>query len=268
MNTTTPDFVHAGSLEELKAKRRLVVHGRHRPVLLVYEDGHVFALDNRCPHMGFPLERGSVEDGILTCHWHHARFELASGCTFDLWADDVPTCPVEIRAGGEIWVKPLFGYADPVGHWRQRLEDGLAHNLSLVIAKAVEGQLAAGQSSSDLVRQVEKAGSVRWGACADELPTQPLQGRHGRFARVIAAVQTPTEQVRCLAPCRTGLILREAPNAKESSHGDEVITGERGSHTARPGRPNVGLEKGKSVTSVVGSLGDDATAPHRVFGRR
>ena len=44
-------------------------------------------LDNRCPHMGFPLDQGSVEDGILTCHWHHARFELASGCTFDLWVD-------------------------------------------------------------------------------------------------------------------------------------------------------------------------------------
>ena len=159
MDTTTPDFVHAGSLVELKAKGRLVVHGRHRPVLLVYEGGHVFAFENRCPHMGFPLERGSVEDGILTCHWHHARFELASGCTFDLWADDVPTCPVEIRAGGEIWVKPLFGYADPVGHWRQRLEDGLAHNLSLVIAKAVEGQLAAGQSSSDVVRQVALFGT-------------------------------------------------------------------------------------------------------------
>jgi hypothetical protein len=27
--------------------------------------------------MGFPLDRGSVDDGILTCHWHHARFELA-----------------------------------------------------------------------------------------------------------------------------------------------------------------------------------------------
>ncbi len=159
MDDATSKFVRAGSLEELKAKGRLVVHGRHRPVLLVQQDGHVFALDNRCPHMGFPLERGSVEDGILTCHWHHARFELASGCTFDLWADDVPTCPVEIRAGGEIWVKPVFGYADPVGHWRQRLEDGLGHNLSLVIAKAVEGQLAAGQSSSDVVRQVALFGT-------------------------------------------------------------------------------------------------------------
>ena len=159
MDTTTSDFVRAGSLEELKAKGRLVVHGRHRPILLVHEDGQVFALDNRCPHMGFPLDRGSIEDGILTCHWHHARFALASGCTFDLWADDVPTCPVEIRARGEIWVKPVFGYSDPVEHWRQRLGDGLAHNLNLVIAKAVHGQLAAGQLPSNVIRQAALFGT-------------------------------------------------------------------------------------------------------------
>ena len=159
MDTTTSNLVLAGSLKELKAKGRLVVHGRHRPVLLVHEGGHVFALDNRCPHMGFPLDCGSIEDGILTCHWHHARFELASGCTFDLWADDVPTCPVEIRAGGEIWVKPVFGYTNPAEHWRRRLEDGLAHNLSLVIAKAVLGLLAAGQSPSEVVRQAALFGT-------------------------------------------------------------------------------------------------------------
>jgi nitrite reductase/ring-hydroxylating ferredoxin subunit len=159
MDTTSSDFIRVGSLEELKTKGRLVVHGRHRPILLIHEGGHVLALDNRCPHMGFPLDRGSVEDGILTCHWHHARFELASGCTFDLWADDVPTCPVEIRAGGEIWVRPVFGYADPAGHWRQQLADGLAHNLSLVIAKSVHGQLAAGQPPSCVARQVALFGT-------------------------------------------------------------------------------------------------------------
>ena len=112
MDAPNQEFVFAASLEELKAKRRLVVHGRHRPILVVYDRGRVFALDNRCPHMGFPLDRGSVEDGILTCHWHHARFDLESGCTFDLWADDVPTCPVEVR-NGEVWVKTTFGHADP-----------------------------------------------------------------------------------------------------------------------------------------------------------
>ena len=102
--TQTHVFVRAGTIEELKNKGRLLVHGPHRPILVIEEQDRVYALDNRCPHMGFPLDRGSVEDGILTCHWHHARFDLASGCTFDLWADDVPTCPVEVR-GGEVWVR-------------------------------------------------------------------------------------------------------------------------------------------------------------------
>ena len=153
MDTPTTDFVRAGSLEELKAKGRLVVHGPHRPILVVHDKDRIFALDNRCPHMGFPLDRGSVEDGILTCHWHHARFDLASGCTFDLWADDVPTCPAEVR-DGEVWVRPTFGHADPAAHWRRRLDDGLAHVLGLVIAKAVHGQLAAGVLPPDVVRQV------------------------------------------------------------------------------------------------------------------
>jgi nitrite reductase/ring-hydroxylating ferredoxin subunit len=153
MDMPTSDFVRAGSLAELKVKGRFVVHGRHSPILVIYDGGRVFALDNRCPHMGFPLDRGSVEDGILTCHWHHARFDLASGCTFDLWADDVPTCPVEVR-DGEVWIKPSFGHGDPSRHWRRRLDDGLSHNLGLVIAKAVRGQLLAGVPSREILRQV------------------------------------------------------------------------------------------------------------------
>src|SRR5690349_12061687 len=112
MDAADREYVLAGSLEALKAKGRLVVQGGHRPILIVYDRGRIFALDNRCPHMGFPLERGTVEDGILTCHWHHARFDLESGCTFDLWADDVPHCAVEVR-DGDIWVATTFSHADP-----------------------------------------------------------------------------------------------------------------------------------------------------------
>ena len=165
MDAPNKEFALAGSLEELKAKGRLVVHGAHRPILVIYDRGRVFALDNRCPHMGFPLERGSVEDGILTCHWHHARFDLESGCTFDLWADDVPICPVEVR-NGEVWVKTTFDHADPGAHWHRRLADGLAHDLGLVIAKAVHGQLAADVPRADIVRQVAQFGAQNrdgWG---------------------------------------------------------------------------------------------------------
>jgi nitrite reductase/ring-hydroxylating ferredoxin subunit len=182
MDAPNKEFAFAGSLEELKAKGRLVVHGGHRPILVIYDRGRVFALDNRCPHMGFPLEQGSVDDGILTCHWHHARFDLESGCTFDLWADDVPICPVEVR-NGDIWVKTTFGHADPAAHWRQRLADGLAHDIGLVIGKAVHGQLSANVARADIVRQVALFGAQNrdgWGvgltiltALANLLPVLP-----------------------------------------------------------------------------------------------
>jgi len=153
MDAPNKEFVRAGSLQELKAKGRLLVRGHHGPILVIYDRGRVFALDNRCPHMGFPLERGSIDDGILTCHWHHARFDLESGCTFDLWADDVPTCPVEVR-NGDVWAEITFGLTDDVAHWHRQLATGLAHDLGLVIAKAVCGLLAADVPRHEIVRQV------------------------------------------------------------------------------------------------------------------
>src|SRR3989442_8752556 len=176
MDAPNTQFALAGSLEELKAKGRLVVHGSHRPILVIYDRGRVFALDNRCPHMGFPLERGSVEDGILTCHWHHARFDLESGCTFDLWADDVPICPVEVR-NGEVWVKTTFGHADPAAHWHQRLAGGLPHHPGPLIAQAVHGQLAADGTRADLARQGAPLGAPdpdrRGGGWGGGPPTPP-----------------------------------------------------------------------------------------------
>ena len=107
-----------------------------RETLVLVADGEaVYALDNRCPHMGFPLHRGSVHDGILTCHWHDARFDLASGGTFDLWADDVRTFPVEIR-DDIVYVQPIPA-TDKVGHHHERLREGLQREINLVIGKSV-----------------------------------------------------------------------------------------------------------------------------------
>jgi nitrite reductase/ring-hydroxylating ferredoxin subunit len=149
--TKPTDFIRAATLEELKAAGMIVVRGARCPLLVVYDQGKVFALDNRCPHLGFPLHRGSVEDGILTCHWHHARFDLASGCTFDLWADDVPTAEVEIR-DGIVWVSSQTCYADGGAHWSNRLREGLEQNIGLVIAKAVLGLIGEGIDYRSLVR--------------------------------------------------------------------------------------------------------------------
>jgi len=145
------DMLHAGSLAELQDKGCLVVHGPDRPIAVFWHDGRARAVDNRCPHMGFPLHKGTVTDGILTCHWHHARFDLASGCTFDLFADDVPTCAVELR-GGEVWVAARPDLGDAVAYGRRRLQEGLAQNIALIVAKAVIGLLKADLAPDSILR--------------------------------------------------------------------------------------------------------------------
>lgn len=105
----------------------------HVLALFNTENGY-FAIDNRCPHMGFPLDKGSVKDGILTCHWHHARFDLASGGAFDLFADDVLTYPVSIE-GNDVYVD-LSSTRDPQSYYQKRLQDGLEQNVRLVVAKS------------------------------------------------------------------------------------------------------------------------------------
>jgi nitrite reductase/ring-hydroxylating ferredoxin subunit len=181
-STHSTDFIRVATLEELKATGMIVARGARCPLLVVYDDGKVFALDNRCPHLGFPLHRGSVEDGILTCHWHHARFDLASGCTFDLWADDVPTAAVEVR-DGVVWVCPHTRYTDGDAHWRNRLREGLEQNISLVLAKAVLGLIGEGVDYRALVRDAVLFGARSrdgWGigltiltALAKLIPTLP-----------------------------------------------------------------------------------------------
>ena len=130
----TRPLVRATSLAELRASGRLVVHVDGHTLCLFADGDEVYAVDNRCPHMGFPLHRGTLCDGILTCHWHHARFDLSTGGTFDQWADDLRRFPVEVR-GDDVLVD--FSRLDDMAeHHRKRLHDGLEREIPLVLAKA------------------------------------------------------------------------------------------------------------------------------------
>jgi hypothetical protein len=106
--------------------------------------------------MGFPLSQGTLKDGIFTCHWHHARFDLHNGGTFDQWAGDVKSYPVQIRDNSEIWIgippspienESYVGTAGGGGGGGSTtlvnneilLDTGLKRNISLIIAKAIIG---------------------------------------------------------------------------------------------------------------------------------
>lgn len=154
-----------GTLQELQDQGMLVAKVGARGVCVLWHEGQAYAVDDRCPHLGFPLHRGTVEQGLLTCHWHHARFDLSSGGTLDPFADDVRTYPVEVR-GDRIVV------GDPPDRDRatallDRLEEGLEQGLTLVTAKAVLGSLDAGVPPAEIVRRGVRFGTTHrrpgWG---------------------------------------------------------------------------------------------------------
>lgn len=140
-------WVRVLSLAELRTRGTAVVQ-LDRPVVLFWHQGEVAALDNRCPHMGFPLSRGTVQDGMVVCHWHHAHFDLKSGCTFAPFADDAPAYDARV-VDGEVEVRPR-SRADPRAYWRRRLEEGMDHALDLVIVKAVGHLMSQGVSARTL----------------------------------------------------------------------------------------------------------------------
>jgi nitrite reductase/ring-hydroxylating ferredoxin subunit len=148
--------VPVGTLEELEQKGYLSVTVQGHDIVVFYHEGEVHALDNRCPHMGFPLSRGSTKDGILTCDWHHARFDIKSGGCFDLWADDVPVFAVNV-IDGTIFVHTEQDNKrrkdEHRAYYLRRLHDAMEQNIALIVAKSVLTLDSEGVSSSDLFRK-------------------------------------------------------------------------------------------------------------------
>ena len=167
MTDTVTTSAEAGSLSDLQREGRLLSKVGSLPVVVFWHEGQALAIEDRCPHLGFPLHQGTVEAGLVTCHWHHARFDLVSGCTLDPWADDAQGFDVEIDGRRRVRRHaPRRG--DPVERLQQRLRDGLEQGLTLVIAKAVLGLLEASVPPAEIVRTgVEFGCTYRadgWGA--------------------------------------------------------------------------------------------------------
>ena len=152
--TEATKSIPVGTIEELKQKGYLSVIVQGHDIVVFYSEGSVFALDNRCPHMGFPLSRGSTKDGILTCDWHHARFDIKTGGCFDLWADDVPVFPVNV-IGGRIFVSTdrRRRGEELQAYYLRRLNDGMEQNIGLIIAKSILALVSEGMAPSELFRR-------------------------------------------------------------------------------------------------------------------
>ena len=75
-------------------------------VLLVHVDGEARAYDNRCPHRAWPLERGTLADGVLTCANHRYTFDVATGRGVDPGDCALRPYPCRVDDDGMVRVAP------------------------------------------------------------------------------------------------------------------------------------------------------------------
>ena len=99
MEVARPDWILAMSVDDLIEKRKAIVRHNGKQIALFATQDGFYACNNRCPHQGYPLVEGSVDqDCVLTCNWHNWKFDLANGRNL-YGGDKLRTYPVKVEEG-------------------------------------------------------------------------------------------------------------------------------------------------------------------------
>ena len=86
-------------LSELPIGQARLVHADGRRIALFRLDAErVYAVDNACPHEGYPLVQGDLSGCVLTCVWHNYKFDLRDGSCL-MGEEDVESFPVRVEGG-------------------------------------------------------------------------------------------------------------------------------------------------------------------------
>ena len=81
----TPSFIHTLFFQPQAA------FGAGQDILIATDKGgKIFATANVCPHIGTPLDQGTVEDGAIVCPLHRSAFDLKTGKLVGPWCPAPP----------------------------------------------------------------------------------------------------------------------------------------------------------------------------------
>lgn len=83
-------------------KKMVMVSGQD--VLVCNVDGKVSAISNSCAHQGGPLSEGTMSGKIVTCPWHHWKFDVTTGDCTVVVGMDVNSYPTKVE-GDDILVE-------------------------------------------------------------------------------------------------------------------------------------------------------------------
>jgi nitrite reductase/ring-hydroxylating ferredoxin subunit len=77
--TQNQDYVEAGKVSEITEGHMKHVEINGKEIAIVNLDGKFYAFADRCGHMNARLSRGNINQNIVTCPFHAAKFDITSG---------------------------------------------------------------------------------------------------------------------------------------------------------------------------------------------
>ena len=157
MLNTSSNFVKVANLDELAEGKPRAIRVEGQSIALFKHNGNIYATDNQCPHMGYPLTRGRVRGGVLTCDWHGWSYDMGGGGCFTGGCDDLSTFPVEVRED-EIYIDVASGGNKRDGAHFLLLQEGLLSGDNWTLSKAVAIMLARGVSEADVLNRLVRHG--------------------------------------------------------------------------------------------------------------
>ena len=72
-------YIKVANADELQPGQGKLVTAGDQRVALFNVDGTCYAINDTCTHKGGPLSDGALEDDVVTCPWHGARFCVRDG---------------------------------------------------------------------------------------------------------------------------------------------------------------------------------------------
>ena len=83
--------------EDLSEGEMVAVKMGERQILFAKVEEKIYAFSNRCPHKGFPLQKGKLEGYKLTCAYHGGQFDIRDGACVKHPYETYPCAGFEVR---------------------------------------------------------------------------------------------------------------------------------------------------------------------------
>ncbi len=97
-------FVDIAKVDEIPAGKMKHVKVNGKEIVIANMNGKFCALDDRCAHMNAPLSMGNLTGDVVTCPFHGAKFNVASGKKI---AEPVLTPSQEMEPLPKTWQKAM-----------------------------------------------------------------------------------------------------------------------------------------------------------------